>query len=335
MLKIGIIGSGFGVYGLLPAFGLTKNCQVTAICARESPRLEKYCQKFKVKKVYADWKKLIDREKLNAVAIAVIPAAQYQIIKYALKKGLHVFAEKPLAANLQQAAELERLAKRARAITAVDFIFPEISEWVKARELLQKEKLGKLLQIKSEWDFLSYDIKYRKKSWKTDVSQGGGALSFFFSHVLYYLENFAGEIQVLNSQLAYSPKSLNGGETGVDLVFKTKNGVSGSAHLNCNAQGKNRHCVTLVYEKGKIVLENTKNVTRDFNLKIYQNSLRRKVKIKKPVLPKGLDERVREVKNLAGRFVRGCLKKQTLRPAFVEGVRVQKLIMQIRKNSKR
>ena len=214
----------FGLWGLraFARFCFSKNCQVIAICAKESERLSKYAKKFKVKKIYSDWKKLIDSEKLNAVAIAVIPAAQYQIAKYALKKGLHVFAEKPLCANLQQAMELGRLAKKYNVVTAIDFIFPEIPEWVKVKELLQKQALGKLLHIKADWDFLSYDLKHRKRSWKTNVSQGGGALSFFFSHVLYYLENFAGEIKEVKSQLAYSPKSLNGGEVGVDLVLKQK-----------------------------------------------------------------------------------------------------------------
>ena len=36
------------------------------------------------------------------------------------------------------------------------------------------------------WNFFSYDLKHKIDSWKTNVNEGGGALSFYFSHVLYH-----------------------------------------------------------------------------------------------------------------------------------------------------
>src|SRR3989338_7798156 len=103
MLKIGIIGSGFGVIGLLPAFDSVKNCKVVAVCAKESGPLAHYREQWGMKNIYTDWRLLLKNEDLDAIALAVVPSAQYQIAKVALKKGLHVFAEKPLTANLLQA----------------------------------------------------------------------------------------------------------------------------------------------------------------------------------------------------------------------------------------
>ena len=42
MLRIGIIGSGFGVIGLLPAFDSISGCKVVAICAKSSEPLTLY-----------------------------------------------------------------------------------------------------------------------------------------------------------------------------------------------------------------------------------------------------------------------------------------------------
>lgn len=330
MLKIGIIGSGFGVYGLLPAFGSTKNCQVVGICAKKTDRLLDYCKKYKVKKIYGNWREILKQEDLDAIAIAVVPSVQYQIAKEAIRKGLHVFAEKPLAANYEQAQQLFRLARKHKTVTAVDFIFPEIPEWKKAKELLEKKYFGKLLYLKADWDFLSYDLKHQLKSWKTDVKQGGGALAFFFSHVLYYLEYFAGEIKVANSRLINSSLSLNGGEVGVDLLFKSKSGTEGSAHLNCAAQGFKNHRLVFICERGVMVLENNKDVSKNFGLKIFKNGKLEGRRVKKNVLKK-LDERVTVVRNNADKFIKGCMRNKQVSPSFKEGLRVQKLIDEVRK----
>lgn len=193
MLKIGIIGSGFGQYGLFPAFNSVKNCKVVAICGERRKQLVKYCESIGFKNIYADWRLLLKNEKLDAVALAVTPRAQYKIAKAAINKGLHVFAEKPLAANVRQARELLSLARKKKIVHGIDFIFPEIAEWKKTKELLDKRTFGKLEHISVNWDFLSYDIKNKISSWKTSVADGGGALSFYFSHGLYYLEHLAGK----------------------------------------------------------------------------------------------------------------------------------------------
>jgi predicted dehydrogenase len=56
MFKIGIIGSGFGVIGLLPAFGSIKNCKVVAVCAKESASLSHYHKQLGIKNMYTDWR---------------------------------------------------------------------------------------------------------------------------------------------------------------------------------------------------------------------------------------------------------------------------------------
>ena len=79
----------------------------------------------------------------------------------------------------------------------IDFIFPEIPEWNTAKKTIENQLIGKIHNVNVDWKFLSYDLRNHIKSWKTDVEQGGGALSFYFSHVFYYLEYFLGRIKNL------------------------------------------------------------------------------------------------------------------------------------------
>jgi predicted dehydrogenase len=331
MLKVGIIGTGFGMYGHLPAFATTNNCQVVSICGEKSERLSKFCKKYKVEKVYSDWKEMLKAEKLDAVSIAVVPDAQYEIAKFAIKKGINVFAEKPLTANLKQAEELYRLSQKAKITTAVDFIFPQVPEFKKVKELLVKKEIGELEYIKAEWDFLSHDLARKLKSWKTDSKKGGGALAYYFSHVLYYLTDFLGEITFKKAQLIHSQKSLSGGEAGVDVFFKAKK-ATGIAHLNCSAEGLNRHSIIFTGGKGGIVLENKQDVVQGFEITVYRNSKVKKVKAGKKFIANE-DQRVAIVKENVSKFVEGCLKHKPIKPSFKEGLEVQKLISHLRKIS--
>lgn len=333
MIKVGIIGSGFGLYGLLPAFNSTKGCQIISISGKKSERLVNYCESIGLKKIYTNWQEMLDKEGLDAVAIAVIPSAQYQIAKYAIGKNLHIFAEKPLTSTLLQAKELLSLSRKKRVVTAVDFIFPEIDKWQQVKNLLDKKVYGKLKHINLKWDFLSYDIKNRISSWKTDVSQGGGALSFYFSHSLYYLEYFAGKILSFKGKLTYTKESINGGETGVDLEIVFENKITGKVHLSCNNKGLNRHQLEFICESGTIFLENKNNITSNFVIKIIRGGAEKQLPINKEKNIDNEDERVQVVKKLASRFIYSIIHRKKLTPSFKEGVRVQELIEKIRNES--
>ena len=109
--KVAIIGSGFGMYGLLPSFSKVKGCNVVSICGKNSERMQDYCKKLDLKR-YSDWHEILLKEKPNAVAIAVIPQYQYEIAKYALENEIAVFAEKPLTTSFHTSQELTLLAKK-------------------------------------------------------------------------------------------------------------------------------------------------------------------------------------------------------------------------------
>lgn len=332
MLKVAVIGSGFGLYGLLPAFKSIENCKVVAVCADNRDKILKCCQDIPLDNIYSDWKKMLDGEKIDAVAIAVIPSLQYEIAIYAIKKGIHVFAEKPLTANYAKAKHLLSLAQKKNIIHSVDFIFPEISLFRKVKDLIDKKKYGKLEHIRICWDFESYNIKNNIYSWKTDVDQGGGALSFYFSHTLYYLEYFAGKILDCKSVLSYSFKNRKQIETGVDVLLMFESGVDGYAHINSNSKRFTSHQLFFQFENGTINLENRKNIVDDFVLTVYTKKGVEAIYNSSKKIKRGEDERVKYVRAIAQRFVESCIKEIEMSPNFKDGMRVEELIEKIRKD---
>lgn len=331
MLKVGIIGSGFGLYGLLPAFGSLSNCQVVSLAGKKTDRVISECRKYSVRSIYSDWQEMLRNEKLDAVALAVTPPAQFEVAKAALQKKLCVFAEKPLAANLSQAKELLNLATRQKLTHGIDFLFPEIPAWKKAKQLLDQKKMGELEHISVDWNFLSFDIQHHKASWKTNPREGGGALSFYFSHALHYLEYFAGHIEQVQSLFGFSAESLNGGEVEVDLLLKFSSGVNGSAHVCCNTRGPAIHKVTFRCQRGLIVLENEGDVFTHFRLMSFNDKgIKKNYYLSNLPSIKDEDERVVLVKILAKKFITACSHHTETKPSFREGMRVQELIEKVK-----
>ena len=329
-IKLGIVGSGFGLYGLLPAFHFIELCNVVAVCGKKSERLLDYCKEIGLNNIYSTWSEMFVKEEIDAVAIAVIPKVQDQIATYAMNRGIHVFAEKPLAVDLIHAQKLFDLASKTKVTNTVDFIFPEIDTWKKVKKILDQEKYGPLLSVDVQWIFESYDIKNSISSWKTNLAEGGGALSFFFSHTLYYLEFFAGKIKDIKSKLHYSKKSHNGGDVGVTLQLLFSNNVHGSALLRSDKKGKNIHKLVFKCKHALIILENCTDSVTNFKLAIHSKGDVILLRDTLEASQKDIDERVFVVKHIAQRFIQSCLSKKQMSPSIKDGLRVQMLIDHIR-----
>lgn len=327
--KVAIIGSGFGMYGLLPIFDGINGCKVVSICGRDSARMQGYCKKLGLNR-YTDWKEMLKKEKPDAVAIAVVPNHQYEIAKHALENNIAVFAEKPLTTSLHTSFELNDIANKKGLPNMVDFIFPEIPEWQTAKKSIESGIIGKIFSINVEWKFLSYDLKNNIKSWKTDVKQGGGALSFYFSHVFYYMEYFVGRIKSMRCFYTSSEKSLNKGETCINMNVLFENGCIGKAYMAIDYQSQQKHVVEFHGEKGIMILQNnSKNFVDNFELIINTPNGTQKInpeKVPDSSCDESEDPRIKVIKPIAERFINWCNTGVATKPNFQDGLRVQELI---------
>ena len=327
--KIVIVGSGFGMYCLLPTFSKIKGCKVVGICGKNSERMTNYCKKFGVSR-YTNWKEMLEKEKPDAIAIAIIPKYQYEIAKYSLENNIAVFAEKPLTTSFTDSLILKELAKTKKLPNMIDFEFPEIPEWRKAKQILENKQIGKVSSISVNWTFLSYDLKNKIDSWKTDIEQGGGALSLVFSHTFYYLEYFLGEIKDLQCNFSSSEKSLNNGETTINMTISFKNGCKGNIHVDISDSEQQKHVIEFHGTNGKLILQNQSNSLVDnFELILHTTNGPQKIESDKPVIisnENSEDPRVKVVSYLAEKFIEWCNTGISVKPDFQDGARVQELI---------
>lgn len=312
MTRLCVIGSGFGKAGLVPAFAGIRNCEVTAcVSGRE-------------------WERVLTRGGIDAVAIAVPPSEQYKIARCALEKGLHVFAEKPLATSVQEARHLLKLARKHNQVHGIDFMFPEINAWKMVKQLLVDESVGKLRHISVRWCWLSNEIRFGRSTWRTDHEQGGGMTSFYFSHGFHYLQHFAGPIVEIDGKRLWRVHSGRKQEVGFDALIGFQNGTRASVHVSSEARHI-EHSLTFECERGTIVLASRNAIVDNFSVTLYEEGKVHKVNVAKETSRHGEDERVKIVRKLARRFIAACHGKGTMYPSFEDGLNVQRAIQLAKK----
>jgi predicted dehydrogenase len=109
---------------------------------------------------------------VDGVVIAAPAAQHYTLTKQALKAGKHVFVEKPLSLNVNEAQELCALSKEVDRKLMVGHLLQYHPAFLELKRLISKGQLGRLQYVYSNrlnlgkfrneenilWSFAPHDI---------------------------------------------------------------------------------------------------------------------------------------------------------------------------------
>jgi predicted dehydrogenase len=91
---------------------------VVAICDVDAGRATAAAKPFPKARIYADFRKMFDAEKgIDAVMVATPDHNHAVVTMAALKRGKHVFCQKPLTRSVYEALEIAKAAKEAKVAT--------------------------------------------------------------------------------------------------------------------------------------------------------------------------------------------------------------------------
>lgn len=175
-LKIGVIGCGWAGGMLhLPALRSLPDAEVIALADIDADRLNQIGDKFRIKNRYADYRKLIENEHVQAVAVCVPAGSHTEIVLAALDAGKHVFVEKPLALSMSETDLVIEKAKTSSCKTAVGFNLRCHRLVREAGRIIRQGALGKIESIRTAW---TSDVRrYRDMpEWRNNRETGGGTL---------------------------------------------------------------------------------------------------------------------------------------------------------------
>ena len=328
-IRLGIVGSNYGLSVQLPAFRHDARCNVVALAGSDDARTRARAAEAGIGKAYGDWRALVDDRDIDAVSIAVPAALQADIACAALRSGKAVFAEKPLAADLASARTMLDAARASGRPTMIDFNFHQIAAWQRAKAMLDDSAIGPLRHIAVHWHIENLSTAKRLRNWKTLSGDGGGVLGNFVSHCFHYLEWFGGPLARLSARVTGLPGDA-GLQTTAAMALDFEGGAIASLSMSCASYLGGGHRVEFYGEDGTLKLINpSKDYMRGFELWQARRPAEAldRVAVDDPLDAQyPSDGRIAPVARLAKLFLDAVENGGPARPGFAEGYRVQQLI---------
>lgn len=145
-LNIGIIGlAGMGGVDAKTFNGLGEN--IAALCDVDSEVLDKRGTEYPQAKKYTDFRKMIEKEKLDGVVVAVPDHNHAYISVYAMKHGLNVYCQKPLCRTVHEARVMAQVAAETKVVTQMGTQSSAEPRTLRTVEMIQSGAIGEVTEV--------------------------------------------------------------------------------------------------------------------------------------------------------------------------------------------
>jgi predicted dehydrogenase len=167
---------------------------------------------------YTDYLEAMKRKDVDCVIVATPNKFHAPITISALESGKHVICEKPLARNPAEAQAMVAAAERNKVFLKTGSNLRYFSNVRKAKELLDKNAIGKLLFIRG---WIGHDGKKVLHSWNVDPEiAGGGTMLDNGVHILDLFRWFMGDFTRCYGKVSTLHMPINVEDNGMGIFFK-------------------------------------------------------------------------------------------------------------------
>ena len=227
-INVGIVGLGTVAKEVhIPVLSTFRDVNIKSIAEVDVKRGRKTAKKWRISKVYDDYNKMYEDAELDAVFICLPNILHYDAVKSALEHDLHVFCEKPMGLNANEALELVKMARAKDLVLAVGYNRRLEKNYEYAAKIVNSFRLGRILQMhgvlvnpgpyaswipSSDWFFRDkYAVLYDSGSHLVDL-------------IMYVLSDEIVEVS------AAGTSTMNGLDVldNIACVFKTEKGILGT-----------------------------------------------------------------------------------------------------------
>ncbi len=231
-LKWGFIGCG-EVTELKsgPAFGSVEGSMVWAVMSRTEQRARSYAERHGVRKWYTDAQKLIDDPEVNAVYVATPPSSHATFAIMAMKAGKPVYVEKPLAANYEDCARINRVSEQTGVPCFVAYYRRYLPYFTRVKSILDSGVIGRLQNVQIRFARAPRECDRAEGGdlpWRLQPDIAGGGYFYDLApHQLDLMQEYFGVI-VQADGLCANRGGLYAAEDTVSACFKFESGLVGS-----------------------------------------------------------------------------------------------------------
>ena len=252
--RIGIIGLGKMGISHLSIANTHSGVKVLGACDASgfiTSGLAKVCRI----PLFNDYHQMLNSCDLDAVIVATPTSSHKKIVSDCLRKGLHVFVEKPFCLKLDEGKEMVNDAVKRNVVNQVCFHNKFIVKFQKVKDYLDSNLIGDIYHIIGE-AYGPVVLKPKGMTWRTQKSEGGGCLHDYASHVLDLMIDYVGVPSGAGGTVLQKIYSREVEDAVFSTLYYPK-GLTGRLSVNWSEETYRKMStqLTLFGKKGKIIVD--------------------------------------------------------------------------------
>lgn len=172
-LRLAFIGCGNHATGSLqPCIPLIPQLDFVATCDLVAEKAQRSARRFGAKSWYTDYRKMLEKENPEAVAIVGPPIIHTQIGIDCLQRGLHIFIEKPPATSLKDAIRLCETSAKSGKFGMVGTMWRHAPAHKMVKDIISNEKFGNPILFEGRYIAPSPTGSLETAEWAYLLDQG-------------------------------------------------------------------------------------------------------------------------------------------------------------------
>lgn len=145
-VRVAVIGTGSMGRNHVRVYRELPQAKLVAVADADGNTAEAIAAQYGTKG-YTDYTEMLEREKPDAVTVAVPTSAHYAVAMDALAEGCHVLVEKPITGRLEEASRLIEAAREAGRLLFVGHVERFNPAVVELRRRLSRGEGGRVFQV--------------------------------------------------------------------------------------------------------------------------------------------------------------------------------------------
>ena len=268
----GIIGLGNIAIHIARALKFTTNSRLVGIASKNQTKIEKFKKEFNLDNNYCfnNYEDLINCNEIDAIYIALPNSLHSELIKSCIDGKKKILVEKPVTVNLLELENIKKIYNTKNIFFAEGFMYRHHPQILKVIELLNKNIIGNLISMKSNF---GEDILYKKnffgfktiKNYKKENRLfskvlGGGAildLGCYPVSLSLLIASLKPNVDLKNIELFNIKKNFGNTEVDVDSYLeinfdnKFRSHVAASFTKNLGKESE------ITGDKGKLIIKDS------------------------------------------------------------------------------
>lgn len=213
-------------------------------------------------KVFHDWHDLIQSGSCDAISICTPNSTHAEIAVEALKNGLHVLCEKPMAVTLSECRSMVEAASKNRRLLFIGQNQRMLKAHRMAKEMIAEGRIGKVLSFQTSFGHSGPDQWAKTKdSWFFDQKEAAfGAMFDLGIHkvdLIHYLLN--DEVEEVAAFTATMDKTFSDGrpigvEDNAVAIFRMRKGTYGQLNASWTHYARQTNDTRIYGTKGMLCM---------------------------------------------------------------------------------